>query len=128
MHGRRSRGEDVDAEELRTGGRGGDGRRHRRQVAAGIDVGNDGEQARESFFTYVAHRMTGFGGTSRRPLMRDLLEHPDFLDLARPAGERMQVDLMHAPAAIGDVDLPRHHASSTPSSRWSPPRRSPRRS
>ena len=56
-----------------------------RQVEAGIDIGNDGEQARESFFTYVQHRMTGFGGTSQRPLMRDLLEHPDFLELALPA-------------------------------------------
>ena len=55
------------------------------QVDAGIDIGNDGEQARESFFTYVQHRMTGFGGTSDRPLMRDLVEHPDFLELAAAA-------------------------------------------
>ena len=33
------------------------------QLEAGIDIGNDGEQARESFVTYVQHRMTGFGGT-----------------------------------------------------------------
>ncbi len=32
------------------------------QVAVGIDVGNDGEQARESFVTYVQHRMTRFRG------------------------------------------------------------------
>ena len=54
------------------------------QVDAGIDVGNDGEQARESFFTYVQHRMTGFGGTSKRPIFRDLLEHPDYIELALP--------------------------------------------
>ena len=47
--------------------------------------------------------MTGFGDTSRRPLMRDLLEHRDFLELALPRRQRMQVDLMHAPAAIGAV-------------------------
>jgi 5-methyltetrahydropteroyltriglutamate--homocysteine methyltransferase len=35
--------------------------------------------------------------------MRDLREHPDFLELALPRRERMQVDLMHAPAAIDDV-------------------------
>jgi 5-methyltetrahydropteroyltriglutamate--homocysteine methyltransferase len=73
------------------------------QVDAGIDVGNDGEQARESFFTYVQHRMTGFGDSSHRPLMRDLADHPDFLDLALPRRERTQVNLMHAPAAIGEV-------------------------
>ena len=76
------------------------------QVDAGIDIGNDGEQARESFFTYVQHRMTGFGGTSHRPLMRDLLEHPDFLELALPRFGRMKVNLMTAPAAIGEVTYP----------------------
>ena len=54
------------------------------QADAGIDIGNDGEQARESFFTYVQHRMTGFGDTSHRPLMRDLLDHPDYMELALP--------------------------------------------
>ena len=103
LHGRRSRGEAVDPDELRAAVEAATADVIARQVAAGIDVGNDGEQARESFFTYVRHRMTGFGGTSRRPVMRDLLEHPDFLELARPRRERMQVDLMHAPAAIGDV-------------------------
>ena len=73
------------------------------QVAAGIDIGNDGEQARESFVTYVQHRMTGFGGTSQRPLMRDLREHPDFLELAVPRFQRIKVSLMAAPAAIADV-------------------------
>ncbi len=68
------------------------------QVEAGIDVGNDGEQARESFVTYVQHRMTGFGGVSQRPLMQDLLDHPDFLDLVVPRHLRRQVNLMAAPA------------------------------
>jgi 5-methyltetrahydropteroyltriglutamate--homocysteine methyltransferase len=103
LHGRRSRGEEVDAAELVSAIEEATSDVIARQREVGIDVGNDGEQARESFFTYVRHRMSGFGGASRRPLMRDLLEHPDFLDLALPRRERMQVDLMHAPAAIGDV-------------------------
>ncbi|MBI3967444.1 MAG: cobalamin-independent methionine synthase II family protein [Chloroflexi bacterium] len=45
-----------------------------RQVASGVDVGNDGEQPRESFFTYVQHRMTGFGGESDRPPTKDMAE------------------------------------------------------
>ena len=103
LHGRRSRGEDVDPDELRAAVEAATADVIARQVVAGIDVGNDGEQARESFFTYVQHRMSGFGGSSRRPLMQDLLEHRDFLDLALPRRQRMQVDLMHAPAAIGAV-------------------------
>ena len=31
-----------------------------KQEASGIDIGNNVEQARESFFTYVQHRMSGF--------------------------------------------------------------------
>ncbi len=103
LHGRRSRGEDVDAAELQREVREATAEVVAAQVAAGIDVGNDGEQARESFVTYVQHRMTGFGGTSQRPLMRDLLDHPDFLDLVVPRHLRRQVNLMAAPAALDAV-------------------------
>ena len=41
----------------------------RRQLEAGIDIGNDGEQPRVAFSTYVARRMRGFGGESNRPLL-----------------------------------------------------------
>jgi 5-methyltetrahydropteroyltriglutamate--homocysteine methyltransferase len=103
LHGQRSRGEPVDEEELQVVVESATGAVIAAQVAAGVDVGNDGEQARESFFTYVQHRMDGFGGTSRRPVMRDLLDHPDFLALALPRRERTKVNLMTAPAAIADV-------------------------
>lgn len=103
LHGRRSRGEAVDPDEMQRAVADATAAVIADQAEAGIDIGNDGEQARESFVTYVQHRMTGFGGTSRRPLMRDLLDHPDFLDLALPRRERTKVDLMAAPAAIGEV-------------------------
>jgi 5-methyltetrahydropteroyltriglutamate--homocysteine methyltransferase len=103
LHGRRSRGEDVDAADLEQAVIEATAAAVAAQVDAGIDVGNDGEQARESFVTYVQHRMTGFGGTSARPLMRDLLDHPDFLDLVVPRHLRRQVNLMAAPAALGAV-------------------------
>jgi 5-methyltetrahydropteroyltriglutamate--homocysteine methyltransferase len=103
LHGRRSRGEDVDAAQLEAAVGAATAAAVSAQVEAGIDVGNDGEQARESFVTYVQHRMTGFGGTSQRPLMQDLLDHPDFLDLVVPRHLRRQVNLMAAPAALGDV-------------------------
>jgi 5-methyltetrahydropteroyltriglutamate--homocysteine methyltransferase len=103
LHGRRSRGEDVDSVELQREVSEATAAAVAAQVEAGIDIGNDGEQARESFVTYVQHRMTGFAGTSRRPLMRDLLDHPDFLDLVVPRHLRRQVDLMAAPAAVSAV-------------------------
>ncbi|MDQ1398014.1 MAG: 5-methyltetrahydropteroyltriglutamate--homocysteine methyltransferase [Acidimicrobiaceae bacterium] len=103
LHGRRSRGERVDPEELRRAVGDATAAAIAAQLEAGVDIGNDGEQARESFFTYVQHRMTGFGGTSRRSLMRDLQEHPDFLELAVPRAERTKVSLMRAPAAVSAV-------------------------
>jgi 5-methyltetrahydropteroyltriglutamate--homocysteine methyltransferase len=101
LHGRRSRGESVDPEEMARAVADATTRVIAAQVAAGIDVGNDGEQARESFVTYVQHRMTGFGGTGRRSEKRDLQEHPDFVALTRR--RRGQVSLMAAPAIVGDV-------------------------
>jgi len=103
MHGRRSRGEPVDADDMQHAIEAATASVIAAQVRAGIDIGNDGEQARESFVTYVQHRMTGFGGTSQRPLMRDLQEHPDLLALAAPRFGRIKVSLMAAPAAIAEV-------------------------
>src|SRR5689334_4259040 len=51
-----------------------------KQIEAGIDILSNGEMGRESFFTYVQHRMTGFGGTSTRPIMADLIRHPGSLE------------------------------------------------
>jgi 5-methyltetrahydropteroyltriglutamate--homocysteine methyltransferase len=103
LHGRRSRGEDVDPAVFRAAVESATADVIARQVAAGVDIGNDGEQARESFFTYVRHRMSGFGDHSRRPPMQDLIEHRDVLAMAVARYQRVQVDLMHAPAAIGAV-------------------------
>jgi 5-methyltetrahydropteroyltriglutamate--homocysteine methyltransferase len=74
-----------------------------KQLEAGIDVGNNGEQSRESFLTYVQHRMTGFGGRSERPIMRDLVRYPTFRKLMAPMFQRSMVDLLHAPKAVGEV-------------------------
>jgi 5-methyltetrahydropteroyltriglutamate--homocysteine methyltransferase len=103
LHGRRSRGEPVDDEVLRSAVEQATADVIAAQHAAGIDIGNDGEQARESFFTYVQHRMTGFGDTSQRSFMRDLSDHPDFIELQLPRFQRIKVNLFAAPAAMGDV-------------------------
>jgi 5-methyltetrahydropteroyltriglutamate--homocysteine methyltransferase len=75
-----------------------------KQLEVGIDIGNNGEMGRESFFTYLQHRMTGFGGTGTRPIMADLLRYPGSLERRRQAmGTDDRVDLLRAPKAIGEV-------------------------
>jgi 5-methyltetrahydropteroyltriglutamate--homocysteine methyltransferase len=79
-----------------------------RQLAVGIDVGNNGEQPRESFFTYVRERMSGFGGQSRRSVMRDITQFPSFVELKIPDFSRTMVSLMNAPQAVGEVRYVNH--------------------
>ena len=75
-----------------------------KQIEAGIDIINNGELGRESFFTYVQHRMTGFGGISTRPIMADLTRYPASLERRRQAmGTDERVDLLKAPKAIGEI-------------------------
>lgn len=75
-----------------------------RQIQTGIDIVNNGELGRESFFTYVQHRMTGFGGVGVRPIMADLTRYPGSLERRRQAmGTEERVDLLKAPKAIAPV-------------------------
>src|SRR5436309_1691225 len=71
-----SRGEAVDETELHAIGRKAVFDAVGNQIAAGIDIGNDGEQLRESFFRHVRNRMTGFGGTWKRRVGADLDRYP----------------------------------------------------
>ncbi|MBM4440503.1 MAG: cobalamin-independent methionine synthase II family protein [Candidatus Rokubacteria bacterium] len=73
-----------------------------RQLEAGIDIGNDGEQPRPGFSTYVVDRMTGFGGESKRPLAQDLLAFPDYAELLARR-RRDAARIANAPQAIAHV-------------------------
>ena len=73
-----------------------------RQADCGIDIGNNGEHARESFFTYVQHRMSGFAGASERPPMQDMVRYPSWIRLKIP-GYQAGVSLTRAPQAQGEV-------------------------
>lgn len=77
----------------------------RAQADAGIDVPNDGEQGRESFFTYVQHRMTGFGpGDATEPRRwQDVDDFPGFAEIRRAQRAGEQVSLVRPPAAVGPV-------------------------
>jgi len=74
-----------------------------RQLAAGIDVGNDGEMPRPGFSTYVAGRMRGFGGASKRRLARDLREHPDF-EAMLAQRRRGAARISDAPQCVGEIE------------------------
>ncbi|HEY7333293.1 MAG TPA: cobalamin-independent methionine synthase II family protein [Bryobacteraceae bacterium] len=73
-----------------------------KQTEAGIDIGNDGEQQRVGFQTYVPQRMSGFAGESKRRRSRDHEEFPALVEnLMRrfPKRSRMQ----NAPEARGEL-------------------------
>jgi 5-methyltetrahydropteroyltriglutamate--homocysteine methyltransferase len=73
-----------------------------KQLKAGVDVGNDGEQSRVGFQTYVPRCLCGFGGESRRPPARDQLEFPSYV---RQTAMRFphSARVSNAPAALADV-------------------------
>jgi 5-methyltetrahydropteroyltriglutamate--homocysteine methyltransferase len=73
-----------------------------KQAAAGIDIGNDGEQQRIGFQTYVPQRMSGFAGESKRRRSRDYEEFPELIQVLAqrfPRRSRMQ----NAPEAQSEV-------------------------
>src|SRR5262252_5734506 len=73
-----------------------------KQLEVGIDIGNNGEQPRVGFQTYVAGRMQGFGGESARPPSRDVLEFPDYGAMLR-ARRRQTTKIENAPQALDEV-------------------------
>ena len=104
LHARRFAGERIDATELAQRSKQATEDVVRRQVDIGVDQVNNGEVGRESFFTYVQHRMSGFSGQSRRPPMRDLVKYPHFLGyLQRTAFSGDNVSLLQPPQATGPI-------------------------
>lgn len=73
-----------------------------KQLASGVDIGNDGEQPRIGFQTYVPQRMRGFGGESKRPTPQDMREFPDFVQLMQRRG-LMRAKVFNAPQAVAEV-------------------------
>ena len=104
LHARRFAGEPIDEAALEAISEAATQDAIARQIGVGLDVVNNGEVGRESFFTYVQHRMTGFGGTSQRPVMGDVTRYPGFFQwLTRVALRPERVNLLEAPKAIGPV-------------------------
>jgi len=99
---RQDRGETIDAAALAREAEAAVRHVVRKQLEAGIDVGNDGEQPRVGFSTYPAKRMRGFGGASKRRTSRDMADHPDYM--ARLARLRTGAARINdAPQAVAEV-------------------------
>lgn len=79
-----------------------------KQLDAGIDIGNDGEMPRIGFSTYVAERMSGFGGESQRFTPTDMIKFPEYADFfQRQLGTHLNEDVArvwNAPQAVDAVE------------------------
>ena len=73
-----------------------------KQLEAGVDIGNDGEQPRVGFQTYVPQRMRGFGGESKRPIPQDMGEFPGYARIMR-ARISDGAKIFNAPQAVAEV-------------------------
>ncbi len=77
-----------------------------RQIEAGIDVVNNGEQQRESFVLYLRHRLTGIGGEGSRLPWADVEAYPKYKEnLARQVAARGEAvsNRDQLPKCIGEV-------------------------
>src|SRR5271170_5550419 len=104
LYVRRARGEAIDEAELDRLGKA--ALRHvvDYQIAAGVDIGNNGEQQREAFFLYVRHRMSGFGGSWTRWPRGDVERYPLLkAQMAQLLAAREAVGNYQPPKAIGEV-------------------------
>lgn len=76
-----------------------------RQVAAGIDVINDGEMSKPSYATYIKDRLSGFEGTSEPLVYQDLVEFPDMARrvFGDPGRSRRKTPGCNGPIAVKDA-------------------------
>jgi len=74
-----------------------------KQVEVGIDEVNDGEQGRVGFQTYVAQRMSGFGGVSNRPSGKDWTTFPQYAERFLQRLPSRMGKVSNAPQAIADI-------------------------
>ncbi|MBN42799.1 MAG: hypothetical protein CL573_04840, partial [Alphaproteobacteria bacterium] len=71
-----------------------------KQVAAGLDVINDGEQGRADYTIHVKDRLTGYDGPNQpKPVGSDGEEFPELAEMLAP----FVTPLSHRPACSGPV-------------------------
>jgi 5-methyltetrahydropteroyltriglutamate--homocysteine methyltransferase len=105
LYSARATGEAVDENEIARVGREAVRAIVQKQRDAGIDVGNNGEQQRDSFFLYLKGRLSGLGGSWERPSRADVERYPEFKRMwAEQHASRTQVSSLGGlPKAIGEL-------------------------
>ena len=76
-----------------------------KQVAAGIDLVNDGEMSKPSYATYIKDRLDGFGGTGNTFVYQDLAAFPKLQErvFGDPGRSRRKTPACNAPIAVRDA-------------------------
>src|SRR5580658_2571666 len=105
LYAMRASGQPVDEAAIERAGRDAVRTIVRKQREAGIDVGNNGEQQRDSFFLYLRARLSGLGGSWERPSRADVDRYPEFKRMwTEQHASRTQVSALGGlPKAIGEV-------------------------
>jgi 5-methyltetrahydropteroyltriglutamate--homocysteine methyltransferase len=105
LYVQRARGEAVDRAAIERAGADAVAGIVEKQRDAGIDVGNNGEQQRDSFFLYLKHRLSGLGGSWERPSRADVERYPEFKRMwnAQHAARTQVSALAGLPKAVGEV-------------------------
>lgn len=104
LYARRAAGETIDETALDAAGKAATRHVVRKQIEAGIDIGNNGEQMREAFFLYVRRRMSGFGGNWNRKPMADIARYPGFAAWSHAESRPSVSNRDGVPEAIGAVE------------------------
>jgi len=77
-----------------------------KQIAAGVDLVNDGELSKPSYATYIKDRLNGFGGTGNTFVYQDVHEFPRLEQkvFGDPGRSRRKTPACNAPISVRDVD------------------------
>jgi 5-methyltetrahydropteroyltriglutamate--homocysteine methyltransferase len=105
LYALRSSGGVVDEGEIERAGREAVRAVVRKQHEVGIDIGNNGEQQRDSFFLYLKARLSGLGGTWERPSRADVDRYPEFKRMwTEQHASKTQVSALGGlPKAVGEI-------------------------
>ena len=76
-----------------------------KQIAAGIDIVNDGEMSKPSYATYVKDRLAGFGGQSNSFKYQDLNDFPELENkvFGDPGRSRRKTPACTGPISVRDA-------------------------
>jgi 5-methyltetrahydropteroyltriglutamate--homocysteine methyltransferase len=105
LYALRAQGETANTAEIDRAGRDAVRAIVRKQHDVGIDVGNNGEQQRDSFFLYLKSRLSGLGGSWERPSRADIERYPEFkrMWIEQHASRTQVSNLGGLPKAVGEV-------------------------